>query len=74
MTKLLLVLTVSLFSLAITAQEPAEEVHALDTDKDGLISAEEAKQDPALSAIFEELDANKDGFLSKQELDALTKK
>jgi Ca2+-binding EF-hand superfamily protein len=73
MTKLLLVLTVSLFSLAITAQEPAEEVHALDVDKDGLISIEEAKQDPALSAIFKELDTNQDGFLSKQELAEMTK-
>lgn len=73
MTKLLLVLTASLFSLAITAQEPIENVHVLDTDKDGLISVEEAKQDTELSAVFEKLDTDKDGFLSKQEIALMTK-
>jgi Ca2+-binding EF-hand superfamily protein len=46
----------------------------LDTDGDGLISAEEFSQRPARggrdpSAMFERLDANADGFLDTDELD-----
>ncbi|WP_158968982.1 hypothetical protein [Paraglaciecola sp. L3A3] len=70
MTKYLLVLTATLFSLAITAQEPDEKFHPLDTDQDGLISLEEAQNDAFLSENFIKLDLNADGYLSKDELEA----
>jgi hypothetical protein len=72
MKKLSLVLYASIItftSLNSSAQSEAMSVHALDTDKDGLLSASEAKADITLSAIFTELDINQDGFLSRQELD-----
>jgi hypothetical protein len=72
MKKLSLVLYASIItftSLNSLAQSEAMSVHALDTDKDGLLSASEAKADATLSAIFTELDINQDGFLSRQELD-----
>lgn len=40
----------------------------LDTNADGVISKDEAKADPALSAQFGELDADKNGTLSSSEL------
>ena len=40
----------------------------LDTDIDGRISVEEAANDPDLSAVFAELDVNKDGYLTPSEL------
>ena len=46
--------------------------HPLDADKDGLISVDEAKMDSTLSAIFTELDVDKDGYLSKLELEVKT--
>src|SRR5512145_3308994 len=39
-----------------------------DANKDGLISRDEAKNAPRLSADFDALDANKDGQLSREEL------
>ncbi len=42
----------------------------LDTNKDKLISREEAKASPALSKHFDAIDANKDGQLSRAEMKA----
>jgi Ca2+-binding EF-hand superfamily protein len=43
----------------------------LDTNKDGLISIEEAASDSTVTAKFTELDSDKDGFLSAEEFDSL---
>ena len=49
--------------------------HALDKNKDGYISREEAKSNPALAAKFKEADKNHDGKLSRAEyLEAMTKR
>lgn len=48
------------------AQE--EKLDTLDGDADGRISIEEAASDPALSAVFADLDINKDGYLTAGEL------
>ncbi|MCF2948988.1 EF-hand domain-containing protein [Paraglaciecola aquimarina] len=74
MTKVLIVLTASLFSLAITAQQPEDNFSKLDTNNDGLISIDEAKSDPTLAQVFTELDTDEDGYLSKDELAELGKK
>ena len=50
------------------AKTAAEKVAALDLDKDGLVSIAEASKDKALTAAFQKLDANKDGYLSEAEL------
>ena len=57
-----------LFAAAGFALAEQEGFSVLDTDKDGLISLEEAKLDSTLSAAFTELDINKDGFLSLVEI------
>lgn len=41
---------------------------SLDTNRDGVISREEAKASSELSSRFNELDKNRDGSLSAQEL------
>lgn len=55
-----------LASSAAIAQD--DKIAVLDLDNDGRISLEEAASDPALSAAFVELDANKDGYLTPSEL------
>lgn len=48
--------------------------HALDKNKDGVLSREEAKANPMLSRKFNEADKNHDGKLSRAEyLEAMTK-
>jgi Ca2+-binding EF-hand superfamily protein len=42
----------------------------LDTDGDGRISRAEAQAAPRLAAHFDEIDADKDGFLTRDELKA----
>ena len=42
----------------------------LDANKDGKISADEARADPDLFASFDMLDVNHDGYLSPQEFQA----
>lgn len=70
--KKLLLSCISLASLSLLANADEMTVHSLDTDKDGLISVEEAKVDSTLSAIFEDLDVNNDGYLSQLELELKT--
>lgn len=45
-------------------------VDQLDTNKDGLISRDEAAKAPRLSKAFDAIDSNKDGKLSREELAA----
>ena len=66
MKKLILI---SAFTFASATSFAADDkLAALDSDNDGRISVEEAASDPALSAVFAELDANKDGYLTPSEL------
>ncbi len=46
---------------------------ALDKDKDGVITASEARADPAIAARFAAADKNQDGYLSRAEFEALRK-
>lgn len=49
---------------------PGHHIEQLDKDKDGSISRAEAAAHPMLSRGFDATDANKDGMLSKEELQA----
>ena len=49
-----------------------EAFRKLDTDHDGRISALEANQNPRLAALFPMADKNKDGYLSKEEFEAIS--
>ena len=56
-------------------QEPMDQAHQqafqkLDTNNDGVISAEEAKQNPALRDNFASVDHNKDRQIEKGEFSA----
>ena len=64
------IVTFASFNLLAKSEEII--VHPLDTDKDGLISMEEAKADTTLSAIFTELGIHQDDFLSHLELEVKT--
>jgi Ca2+-binding EF-hand superfamily protein len=46
-----------------------EEAKAIDTDNDGKISREEAKAYGIPLSVFDQLDVNKDGFISSFYLD-----
>jgi hypothetical protein len=72
MKKLLLVSIATFVTFNSFAGTIEITVHPLDVDKEGLISIDEAKADNTLSAIFTELDANQDGFLSHLELEVKT--
>jgi hypothetical protein len=69
--KKLILATVILFTTNIAYAEN-ERFIQLDTDKDGLISIEEAKVDKTLSVIFAKLDINHDGYLTSLEIAAKT--
>ena len=69
MKKLLLASIITFASLNVIAASEEMTAHPLDTDKDGLISVDEAKVDSTLSALFADLDVNQDGFLSHLELE-----
>jgi hypothetical protein len=47
---------------------------SLDTNKDGVISEQEAKANPTVSSAFKSIDKNNDKSLSRSELDAYFKK
>jgi len=56
---------------AFHAKQRAEHFKKIDTDGDGRISRAEAQANaPRLAAHFDQLDANKDGFLTPDELAA----
>ena len=52
------------------AHKMHERLKAADTDGDGKISRAEAAALPRLAKHFDEIDTNKDGFLTKEELKA----
>ena len=66
MKKLIVLVALSLISLALIADE--DLLAKLDSDNDGRISIKEAAEDVSLAAMFSELDTNKDGYLSISEL------
>lgn len=66
MKKLIPMVVLTFASMALIAEE--DLIAKLDSDNDGRISIEEAAQDASLSAMFAELDTNKDGYLSPSEL------
>ncbi|WP_339720270.1 hypothetical protein [uncultured Paraglaciecola sp.] len=72
MKKLLLASVLGFATLSVFAESEEMAIHPLDTDKDGLVSIDEAKIDTTLSAIFAELDINQDGYLSQLELEVKT--
>ncbi|MBH1662801.1 EF-hand domain-containing protein [Stenotrophomonas maltophilia] len=53
---------------ADTPATPAQRPAKLDTNGDGMIDRSEAAANPRLAAKFDELDKNKDGKLSRDEL------
>ena len=79
-------LSTSIGASAAFAQAPAEQpkgerahkmherMKAADKDGDGKISRAEAVAMPRLAKHFDEIDTNKDGFLSKEELKASREK
>ena len=79
-------LSASIGASAAFAQAPAEQpkverahkmherMKAADKDGDGKISRSEAVALPRLAKHFDEIDTNKDGFLSKEELKASREK
>jgi Ca2+-binding EF-hand superfamily protein len=67
MKKLIALVALVFASMALIAEE--DLIAKLDSDNDGLISIEEAAEDASLSAMFAELDTNKDGYLSPSELE-----
>ena len=52
------------------ARTPGKSLKELDTNKDKLISRDEAKGRPHLTKNFDAIDANKDGQLSRGEMKA----
>jgi len=62
------ILFTALLFTAGSAFAQEDKLAMLDADTDGRISVEEAASDPALSAVFAELDVNKDGYLTPSEL------
>lgn len=52
------------------ARTPGKSLKELDTNKDKLISRDEAKGRPHLTKNFDAIDANKDGQLSRAEMKA----
>lgn len=79
-------LSASIGASAAFAQAPAEQpkgerahkmherMKAADKDGDGKISRAEAVALPRLAKHFDEIDTNKDGFVSKEELKASREK
>lgn len=65
MTKFIAIVGVSLSCLSVCAM--AASFNDYDLDKDGMISKSEAQVSETLTILFERLDKNDDGLLSKQE-------
>jgi hypothetical protein len=77
LTHLAMATTLCIAATSGFAQAPAESTQRgahgmkkLDTNRDKLISREEAKASPALAKKFDAIDANKDGQLSRDEMKA----
>jgi hypothetical protein len=65
-----LMVATSAFAAGPGSRQGAERSQALDTDGDGMVSLAEAQQNaPALASHFNELDTNRDGLLSREEID-----
>ncbi|MCC2615539.1 EF-hand domain-containing protein [Aestuariibacter halophilus] len=54
--------------LALNAYAEQDAMKALDTDKDGKVSVEEAAKDAGLAAVFAKLDSDQDGYLTASEM------
>jgi Ca2+-binding EF-hand superfamily protein len=67
MKKLITIGALLLASSAVFADE--DLLATLDTDNDARISVEEAAADASLTAVFAEMDVNKDGYLTPSELE-----
>lgn len=68
---LALLLATSASGIALAADTPAapaQRLAKLDTNGDGVIDRSEAAVNPRLAAKFDQLDKNKDGKLSRDEL------
>jgi Ca2+-binding EF-hand superfamily protein len=68
MKKLIPLVALMFTSMTLIAAE--DLITKLDSDNDGRISIGEALVDASLAAMFAELDANKDGYLSLSELES----
>ncbi len=69
MKKVIVSMFVVLSSFSVMA---LDAFAALDEDKNGVISLEEAKVNPSLLAKFKELDKDNNGELSKKEFSGFT--
>lgn len=63
----------ALLALVGTAGAAEASFDALDKDKDGVITASEARADPTVAARFAAADKNQDGYLSRAEFNELRK-
>jgi Ca2+-binding EF-hand superfamily protein len=61
---------VALMFTSMTLIAAEDLITKLDSDNDGRISIGEALVDASLAAMFAELDTNKDGYLSRSELES----
>lgn len=56
---------------AYAADSADASFESLDKDKDGVITASEARANPAIAARFAAADKNQDGYLSRAEFNEL---
>jgi hypothetical protein len=76
----ILTTTALVLTLAMTAALPVgaaevkvKDFRTLDVDKDGRVSGGEAQSENSLSEMFQQADANRDGFLNEAEYSAWLK-
>lgn len=65
-------LALGTIALAQDARE-ASSFEVLDKDKDGMITASEARADPTVASRFAAADKNQDGYLSRSEFNEMRK-